>query len=382
MITKEALRILENNLAFTKRVNRQYDDKFADRGREDRLRRQRAQAGPLRRDDRPGAEHPGRDRNAGPRGPDDSGSRRLPVLVGRPRAVGRRLQGSLPPAGGLRAGQQDRLQSGCSSTTRSTTRSARPAPSPSICSPTCSPAWRSTTTPRRWTTSATWSSRRRCRRTSSNALKGLFQQASAIAQQYVKGTMGTAAGFSGRWTRTARRTPSVRSAARRSSTVRADRGVARDARLDRGRGERLKQGDVFTIAGVFGVNPQSRQSTGDLQQFVVTTPGISDGAGARRSRSALDHHERRVPDRHRFARERRGADRPRRGEHADAAGPGVPPRRVHARDRGPAGAEGRRHGLADLGQAAGHLAPHGPGVRHQHRPVAVPYRRGLYGRVG
>ena len=29
-------------------------------------------------------------------------------------------------------------------------------------------------------------------------------------------------------------------------------------------------GDVFTIAGVFSVNPQTRQSTGSLQQFVVT----------------------------------------------------------------------------------------------------------------
>jgi hypothetical protein len=32
----------------------------------------------------------------------------------------------------------------------------------------------------------------------------------------------------------------------------------------------LKAGDVFTVAGVFAVNPQTRQSTGSLQQFVVT----------------------------------------------------------------------------------------------------------------
>ena len=31
-----------------------------------------------------------------------------------------------------------------------------------------------------------------------------------------------------------------------------------------------KIGDVFTIAGVYAVNPQTRQSTGSLQQFVVT----------------------------------------------------------------------------------------------------------------
>jgi len=32
----------------------------------------------------------------------------------------------------------------------------------------------------------------------------------------------------------------------------------------------LVPGDVFTIAGVFAVNPQTRESTGSLQQFVVT----------------------------------------------------------------------------------------------------------------
>jgi hypothetical protein len=33
----------------------------------------------------------------------------------------------------------------------------------------------------------------------------------------------------------------------------------------------LNVGDVFTVANVFAVNPQTRQSTGALQQFVVTT---------------------------------------------------------------------------------------------------------------
>jgi hypothetical protein len=32
----------------------------------------------------------------------------------------------------------------------------------------------------------------------------------------------------------------------------------------------FKAGDVFTISGVYSVNPQTRQSTGSLQQFVVT----------------------------------------------------------------------------------------------------------------
>ena len=41
----------------------------------------------------------------------------------------------------------------------------------------------------------------------------------------------------------------------------------------------LTKGDVFTVEGVFAVNPQNYSSTGALQQFVVTAP-ISDTTGA------------------------------------------------------------------------------------------------------
>ena len=41
----------------------------------------------------------------------------------------------------------------------------------------------------------------------------------------------------------------------------------------------LTKGDVFTIEGVFAVNPQNYASTGALQQFVVTAP-LSDTTGA------------------------------------------------------------------------------------------------------
>lgn len=41
----------------------------------------------------------------------------------------------------------------------------------------------------------------------------------------------------------------------------------------------LNVGDVFTIAGVYAVNPQNKQSTGQLQQFVVTATANSDGGG-------------------------------------------------------------------------------------------------------
>ena len=42
----------------------------------------------------------------------------------------------------------------------------------------------------------------------------------------------------------------------------------------------LNVGDVFTIAGVHSVNPKSRQSTGVLQQFVITTPASSASGAA------------------------------------------------------------------------------------------------------
>lgn len=101
-----------------------------------------------------------------------------------------------------------------------------------------------------------------------DALKGLFQQSTAIASQYSKGQMGTAAGFQwamdqncpthqmGTWT-----TAGTVSGANQTGSALITTGWA---------GASLKVGDQFTMAGVFGVNPQSRQSTGELQVFTVT----------------------------------------------------------------------------------------------------------------
>ena len=41
----------------------------------------------------------------------------------------------------------------------------------------------------------------------------------------------------------------------------------------------IKEGDVFTIAGVNAVNPKSKVSTGTLQQFVVRADATADGSG-------------------------------------------------------------------------------------------------------
>jgi len=44
-------------------------------------------------------------------------------------------------------------------------------------------------------------------------------------------------------------------------------------------GLRLRAGDVFTIANVFSVNPVTKQSTGQLMQFVAISDTSSDGSG-------------------------------------------------------------------------------------------------------
>ena len=41
----------------------------------------------------------------------------------------------------------------------------------------------------------------------------------------------------------------------------------------------LRRGDVFTVTGVFAVNPQNYRSTTQLQQFVVTSNCTADGSG-------------------------------------------------------------------------------------------------------
>lgn len=41
----------------------------------------------------------------------------------------------------------------------------------------------------------------------------------------------------------------------------------------------LNQGDIITFAGVHRINPLTRQSTGDLRTFVVTAPVTSNGSG-------------------------------------------------------------------------------------------------------
>lgn len=113
-----------------------------------------------------------------------------------------------------------------------------------------------------------------------DVLKGLFQSSEKISDQYEQGNMGQAFGF--KWSMDQNvvahtvgplgGTPLVNGASQTGSSLITDGWTAAAA-------SRLKKGDVFTIANVYAVNPQSRQSTGQLRQFVVTADVSSDGSG-------------------------------------------------------------------------------------------------------
>ena len=104
-----------------------------------------------------------------------------------------------------------------------------------------------------------------------DALKGLFNPQSAIADQFRDGVMGRAIGFT--WLEndlivrhlTGSRdntTPLANSAAAQDgSTIKCD-GFDKDSTI--------KKGDVITFGGVYAVHPETKQSYPYLQQFVVT----------------------------------------------------------------------------------------------------------------
>jgi hypothetical protein len=114
-----------------------------------------------------------------------------------------------------------------------------------------------------------------------DALKALFADQAEISKQYKRGLMGYAAG--GEWNisqnlyshTSGQRggTPLLNGATASGATQIVTDGWTASA------ANRLKAGDVFEIASVYKVNPITKQSTGVLQQFVVTADVASDGSG-------------------------------------------------------------------------------------------------------
>jgi len=115
-------------------------------------------------------------------------------------------------------------------------------------------------------------------------LKGLFNPTSTISRQFKTGMMGE--GVLGYDEINMSQSILTHTTGTRSTTdtILVNGAVSTQGQatinLDGGTGTAtINVGDVFTIAGVFSVNPQTRQSTGSLQQFTVTAVATA-AAGA------------------------------------------------------------------------------------------------------
>jgi hypothetical protein len=116
-----------------------------------------------------------------------------------------------------------------------------------------------------------------------NANLALFNPVGQISETYRRGQFGKEALGISEWfmdqnvathiTGPLGGTPTVNGANQTGASVITQAWTAAAA-------NRLKQGDVVQFAGVYAVNPLNYQSTGLLQDFVVTADVDSDGAGA------------------------------------------------------------------------------------------------------
>lgn len=105
--------------------------------------------------------------------------------------------------------------------------------------------------------------------------KTLFNDTAQISKQYREGYMGRVAGFD--WAENTMMPAHTRGAADTAYVCNTSTGITSGSStitLSTGTGTSAV-GDVFTIAGVFSVHPETKQSTGVLQQFVVTTGGTT-----------------------------------------------------------------------------------------------------------
>jgi hypothetical protein len=126
-----------------------------------------------------------------------------------------------------------------------------------------------------------------------DGLKGLFNSQQEVGKQYRTGMMGTALGMDFQMSQNL---PTHQAGPQGGTPLvnGANQGIINSGSTDNpyaattslvtngwtaAAALRLRAGDVFTIAGVFSVNPENKQSTGLLQQFVVTADVSSDASG-------------------------------------------------------------------------------------------------------
>lgn len=109
--------------------------------------------------------------------------------------------------------------------------------------------------------------------------KTLFQDQASIAKQFREGMVGRAAGFD--WGENTLLPSHTRGAGDTAYVVNTSTGITSGTAtitVATGTGT-IQKGDVFTVAGVYEVHPETKANTGRLQQFVCTAD-YAGGAGA------------------------------------------------------------------------------------------------------
>lgn len=112
-----------------------------------------------------------------------------------------------------------------------------------------------------------------------DALKGLFQDSGEISKQYKEGKMGRSAGFD--FYENTLLVPHTTGTAAKTTTYTVNGAVTTNGSTSvvvATGSTTFKKGDVFTVAGCYRVHPETKVSTGALQQFVVTAD-YAGGAG-------------------------------------------------------------------------------------------------------
>lgn len=113
-----------------------------------------------------------------------------------------------------------------------------------------------------------------------DTLKGLFHDDGQIGKQYREGMMGRTAGFD--FLESTHLSTQTRGDANGSYVVNTSTGITSGTATittTAGSGT-INAGEVFTVAGVNAVHPETKADTGVLQQFVITTTATAAGAWA------------------------------------------------------------------------------------------------------
>lgn len=108
-----------------------------------------------------------------------------------------------------------------------------------------------------------------------DVLKGLFQDGTEIKKQYREGVMGMTGGFE--FAETTHFTTQSRGTANTGYLTNGASQTGSAIIVDTGTGT-INAGEIITFAGVFEVHPETKVSTGRLQQFVVTS-AYAGGSG-------------------------------------------------------------------------------------------------------